>query len=81
MPKDTKHREPAEFRAARQRSITISTDIACHELRSDRRLVKQILLNLAANAVKFNVPAAASPSRRAAAVMRSSWRFPIPASA
>jgi hypothetical protein len=39
MPKDTKHREPAEFRAARQRSITISTDIACHELRSDRRLV------------------------------------------
>ncbi len=41
---------------ARQRSVTIATDIACPGLRSDRRLVKQILLNLAANAVKFNRP-------------------------
>jgi PAS domain S-box-containing protein len=39
---------------ARQRSVTIATDIGCDGLRSDRRLVKQILLNLAANAVKFN---------------------------
>jgi PAS domain S-box-containing protein len=42
--------------AAQQSSVTIATDIVCHELRSDRRLVKQILLNLAANAVKFNRP-------------------------
>jgi two-component system cell cycle sensor histidine kinase PleC len=41
---------------ARQRSVAIATDIACDGLRSDRRLVKQILLNLAANAVKFNRP-------------------------
>jgi PAS domain S-box-containing protein len=41
---------------ARQRSVTIATDIACPGLRSDPRLVKQILLNLAANAVKFNRP-------------------------
>jgi two-component system cell cycle sensor histidine kinase PleC len=41
---------------ARQRSVTIATDIGCSGMRSDRRLVKQILLNLAANAVKFNRP-------------------------
>ncbi|WP_395020273.1 PAS domain S-box protein [Dongia sp.] len=42
--------------SARQRSVTIATAIDCPGLRSDRRLVKQILLNLAANAVKFNRP-------------------------
>jgi signal transduction histidine kinase len=41
---------------ARQRSVAVATAIACNKMRSDRRLVKQILLNLAANAVKFNRP-------------------------
>jgi PAS domain S-box-containing protein len=41
---------------ARQHSVAIVADIAHRRIRSDRRLVKQILLNLAANAVKFNRP-------------------------
>ncbi|GAB2178064.1 hypothetical protein DLREEDagr8_36220 [Dongia sp. agr-C8] len=39
---------------AEERQVAIETDIDCAPPTSDRRLVKQIILNLMANAVKFN---------------------------
>ncbi len=39
---------------AEERQVAIETDIACAPPTTDRRLVKQIILNLMANAVKFN---------------------------
>jgi signal transduction histidine kinase len=40
--------------AARPKSLSIELDIPPIELRSDRRLLKQLLLNILSNAVKFN---------------------------
>ncbi|HVO04124.1 MAG TPA: PAS domain S-box protein [Candidatus Cybelea sp.] len=39
---------------ARERQVAIATEIANGRLRSDRRLLKQVILNLMSNAVKFN---------------------------